>query len=106
MFFGTTTSSCQQHLVNKKDLVTYQGFFNFYFDVSEDKIYLEVDELEKGVAEVFNEVSPGLQRAAATLLLWYARADYLWFHAITQRSRREVSSYEFEISVFRINQLL
>ena len=69
-------------------------------------IIREVEELAKGVAGRFNDVSPGFQRAAATLLLWYARADYLWFHAITQRSRREVSSYEFEISVFRINQLL
>ena len=67
---------------------------------------VDVDELEEGVAREFNDVSPCLQRAAAKLLLWYGRADYLWFHAITQRSRREVSSYEFEISVFRINQLL
>ena len=66
----------------------------------------EVNELQQGVATGFNDVSPRLQRAAAKLLLWYGRGDYLWFHAITQRSRREVSSYEFEISVFRINQLL
>ena len=76
--------------------------FKFPHSVSE----VEVDELEGGVAGGFNDVSPCLQRAAAKLLLWYGRAEYLWFHAITQRSRREVSSYEFEISVFRINQLL
>ena len=84
------------------ELVRSGAPFKFPHRVSD----VEVEELEKGVARRFNDVSSGLQRAAAKLLLWYARADYLWFHAITQRSRREVSSYEFEISVFRINQLL
>ena len=30
-----------------KDFEAYNGFFNFYYDDSSDKIYLEVNELEK-----------------------------------------------------------
>jgi hypothetical protein len=43
-----------QHLVDKKNLVAYQGFFNFYLDTSDDKIYLEVDELEKEFLYVYS----------------------------------------------------
>ncbi|RIA09862.1 uncharacterized protein DUF5118 [Flavobacteriaceae bacterium MAR_2010_72] len=38
--------SFSQILKNKR-LDTYKGYFNFYYEVSEDKIYLEVDKLDE-----------------------------------------------------------
>jgi hypothetical protein len=35
-----------QFLEGKKGLTKYEGYFNFYYDKSEDKIYLEVDKLD------------------------------------------------------------
>ncbi|WP_282042498.1 zinc-dependent metalloprotease [Winogradskyella flava] len=34
-------------ILNKKDLKTYEGFFDFYYEESTDKIYLKVEKLNK-----------------------------------------------------------
>ena len=36
-----------QFIEEKKDLKLYNGYFNFYYSVTEGKIYLEVDKLNK-----------------------------------------------------------
>ncbi|MDO1500497.1 zinc-dependent metalloprotease [Winogradskyella maritima] len=43
LLFLTFTVSAQ--ILNKKNLKSYSGYFDFYYDESEDKIYLEVDRL-------------------------------------------------------------
>ena len=36
-----------QNFDRTKEFQKFNGYFNFYYDDSTDKIYLEVDELEK-----------------------------------------------------------
>ena len=43
-FFGITTLSAQ-FLEGKKDLQSFEGFFNFHYSESDGEIYLEVDKL-------------------------------------------------------------
>ncbi len=43
-FFGITTLSAQ-FLESKKDLQSFEGFFNFHYSESDGEIYLEVDKL-------------------------------------------------------------
>ncbi|WP_339654519.1 zinc-dependent metalloprotease [uncultured Maribacter sp.] len=38
----------------KKDFVKYEGLYNFYYDESQDKIYLEVNELNKEFLYVYS----------------------------------------------------
>ncbi len=45
IFFGVNTVSAQ-FLESKKDLQSFEGYFNFHYSPSEDKIFLEVDRLE------------------------------------------------------------
>ncbi|TDU39937.1 uncharacterized protein DUF5118 [Gelidibacter sediminis] len=52
------TSSYSQGLKNKK-LENYKGFFNFYYEVKQDKIYLEVAELDKEFLYV-NSLASGI----------------------------------------------
>lgn len=44
-FFGINNISAQ-FLEGKKDLQSFEGYFNFHYSPSEDKIYLEVSQLE------------------------------------------------------------
>ncbi len=44
-FFGINSVSAQ-FLEGKKDLQSFEGYFNFHYSPSEDKIYLEVNQLE------------------------------------------------------------
>jgi len=44
-FFGINYASAQ-FLENKKNLQSFEGYFNFHYSPSEDKIFLEVDNLE------------------------------------------------------------
>ena len=37
----------QAQILNKKDLKIYEGYFDFYYEESTDKIYLEVEKLNK-----------------------------------------------------------
>ena len=43
--FSVTSAFSQ--VLNKKELQPYKGFFNFHYDISTDKIYLEVKDLNK-----------------------------------------------------------
>ncbi len=43
-FFGFLASA---QVLDKKDLTTYEGFFDFYYEASTDKIYLKVKELNQ-----------------------------------------------------------
>ncbi|WP_299390779.1 zinc-dependent metalloprotease [uncultured Gelidibacter sp.] len=52
------TSSYSQVLKNKK-LENYKGFFNFYYEAKQDKIYLEVAELDKEFLYV-NSLASGI----------------------------------------------
>ena len=36
-------------VLKDKSVVNYNGFFNFYYEEAQDKIYLEVKELNKGI---------------------------------------------------------
>ncbi|WP_411767457.1 zinc-dependent metalloprotease [Winogradskyella sp. A3E31] len=45
VFFALSFCSIAQ-VLNKSNLESYSGFFDFYYDDSEDKIYLKVDKLE------------------------------------------------------------
>ena len=38
----------------KKDFVKYEGFYDFYYDQTSDKIYLEVDDLDKDFLYVYS----------------------------------------------------
>ena len=38
----------------KKDFVKYEGFYDFYYDEANDKIYLEVDDLDKEFLYVYS----------------------------------------------------
>jgi len=40
------TPACSQ-ITSKAGLKTFKGFYNFYYDVKQDKIYLEVDRLDE-----------------------------------------------------------
>lgn len=40
-------ASNAQFLASKKNLKTFNGYFTFHYDEAEDRIYLEVDELDK-----------------------------------------------------------
>ena len=35
----------QAQILNKKDLKTFEGYFDFYYEESTDKIYLKVEKL-------------------------------------------------------------
>ncbi|MFD0861752.1 zinc-dependent metalloprotease [Sungkyunkwania multivorans] len=48
-----------QFLANKKNLKKYQGYFDFYYDENEDRIYLEVDKLDAEFLYV-NSLSSGV----------------------------------------------
>ncbi|XLS27564.1 zinc-dependent metalloprotease [Flavobacteriaceae bacterium M23B6Z8] len=50
-FFSTMLLQAQ--FTVKKDFEKYKGFFNFYYDASSDKIFLEVEELEKEFLYVY-----------------------------------------------------
>lgn len=52
-------SSFSQFLDKKTNLTSYEGFFNFHYDESEDKIYLEVAELNTEFLYV-NALSQGV----------------------------------------------
>ncbi|WP_037374207.1 zinc-dependent metalloprotease [Salinimicrobium xinjiangense] len=42
-----SASASAQFLDKKEDLKKFEGYFNFYYDQKEDKIYLEVDKLDE-----------------------------------------------------------
>ncbi|WP_224482950.1 zinc-dependent metalloprotease [Robertkochia aurantiaca] len=55
-----TMSSLQAQFSEKKaDMKKYEGFFDFWYDASEDKIYLETDDTEKEFLYVYS-LSHGL----------------------------------------------
>ncbi len=46
LVLGVTSSISAQFLENHKDLKTFNGYFNFHYNESNDEIYLEVDKLD------------------------------------------------------------
>lgn len=46
--------STAQFSEKKKDFKKYEGFFNFYYDAESDKVYLEVDKLDKEFLYVYS----------------------------------------------------
>ena len=52
LFLGGTTSA--QNFEMTKDFQKFDGYFNFYYDDASDKIYLQVDELEKEFLYVYS----------------------------------------------------
>ncbi|NNE31020.1 MAG: zinc-dependent metalloprotease [Winogradskyella sp.] len=44
-FFALINFTFQAQILNKKNLTTYEGFFDFYYEESSDKIYLKVKNL-------------------------------------------------------------
>jgi len=49
----------QAQILNKKDLKSYEGFFDFYYEESTDKIYLKVESLNKDFLYV-NSLASGV----------------------------------------------
>ncbi|BAO77195.1 zinc-dependent metalloprotease [Winogradskyella sp. PG-2] len=49
----------QAQILNKKDLKTYEGYFDFYYEENTDKIYLKVENLEKDFLYV-NSLASGV----------------------------------------------
>ena len=47
MFYSNISSLSAQFIEEKKDLKSYNGYFNFHYSPTEGKIYLEVDQLNK-----------------------------------------------------------
>ncbi len=45
LFLLIFQNSFSQFLKDKKGITKYDGYFNFYYDTNEDKIYLEIDKL-------------------------------------------------------------
>lgn len=43
-----------QFFEDNKDVTAYKGYFNFYYDDSQDKVYLQVDKLEKEFLYVYS----------------------------------------------------
>ena len=54
LLFITAWTSVSQVELNKKDYEAYTGFFNFHYDGQKDKIYLEVNELNKEFLYVYS----------------------------------------------------
>ncbi|WP_136465318.1 zinc-dependent metalloprotease [Flagellimonas onchidii] len=55
LFFLLTFSFLQaQNFEKTKDFQKFNGYFNFYYDDSNDKIFLEVDDLEKDFLYVYS----------------------------------------------------
>lgn len=55
LVFGTSVLSAQDTFEEKsKKYQKFEGFFNYYYDASEDKIYLEVDDLDKEFLYVYS----------------------------------------------------
>ena len=48
-----------QFFKDKKNVTKYEGYFNFYYDESSDKIYLEIDKLDSEFLYV-NSLSEGI----------------------------------------------
>ena len=46
LFFLGFNSICAQFLAEKKELKTFNGFFNFHYSETDGEIYLEVDKLD------------------------------------------------------------
>ncbi len=59
LLFTVVSFSFGQSITNKKNLESYKGYFNFLYDESEDKIYLEVDALNQEFLYV-NSLSSGV----------------------------------------------
>ena len=43
--FVCVSYQIEAQILNKKELKTYEGYFNFYYEESTDKIYLKVEKL-------------------------------------------------------------
>ena len=59
IIFLNTTSELISQVFEEKLLQSYNGFFNFYYEEAEDKIYLEVDNLDSEFLYV-NSLSTGI----------------------------------------------
>ncbi len=46
LFLLVFQNSFSQFLKDKKGITKYDGYFNFYYDSNEDKVYLEIDKLD------------------------------------------------------------
>ncbi|NQY05942.1 MAG: DUF5117 domain-containing protein, partial [Flavobacteriaceae bacterium] len=53
-FFLITSLTFSQSISEKEGIKSFQGLFKFFYDESEDKIYLEVDELNKEFLYVYS----------------------------------------------------
>lgn len=58
-FYSQVTSPFSSKNLKDKTVETYKGYFNFYYDESEDKIYLEVDKLDQEFLYV-NSLASGI----------------------------------------------
>ena len=47
LFFALASFVSQAQILDRKDLKTYKGFFDFYYEESTDKIYLKVKNLNE-----------------------------------------------------------
>ena len=52
--FLSLTKVSAQFSEKKKDFVKYEGLYDFYYDESQDKIYLEVNDLHKEFLYVYS----------------------------------------------------
>ena len=43
-----------QYFKDNKDVIKYQGYFDFYYDASKDKIYLEIDKIDSEFLYVYS----------------------------------------------------
>ncbi|NVK52672.1 MAG: zinc-dependent metalloprotease [Flavobacteriaceae bacterium] len=59
LFVFVQQTCFSQFFKDTKNIKHYQGYFNFYYDASKDKIYLEIDKLEKEFLYV-NALSEGV----------------------------------------------
>jgi hypothetical protein len=54
LFYFICASLGAQTFDKTKDFQKFNGYFNFYYDDSSDKIYLQVDDLEKDFLYVYS----------------------------------------------------
>ncbi len=59
LFYLVFNSVSAQFLSDKKDVIKFEGYFDFYYASSEDKVYLEISQLEKEFLYV-NAMAEGL----------------------------------------------
>lgn len=53
LFFATQLTF-SQYFKDNKDVIKYQGYFDFYYDASKDKIYLEIDKIDSEFLYVYS----------------------------------------------------